>query len=68
MAEKNYVLQGDYTQHVVVRVQANSLEEAVAKAEACHGQVVDFCPDLYCSFEWDGDEESVEEFEFSEIG
>lgn len=64
--EKEYVIQGDLTQHVVIRVRATSLDEAVKKAEMCNSgdaweaQVIDFCPDLYRIFEWDGDEESVE--------
>lgn len=60
---KNWILQGDYTQHVVIRAQGNTLEEAVKNAESGKCQIVDFCPDLYSSFEWDEDEESVEQLD-----
>ena len=63
---KNYILSGDFTQAVVVRVQADSKEEAVEKAERCELQIVDFCPDLYKSFEWDGDEEFVQELDIDD--
>ncbi len=59
---KNFVIQGDQTVHVVIRVQAKTLEEAIEKAEEVgEYQVVDFCPNLYSAFEWDGDKESCSE-------
>ena len=56
---KTYILTGDVIHAGRVEVKANSLTEAVEKAEAGSCELMEF--DRHFLFDWNGDDDSVEE-------